>query len=187
MKINKPHSLWPALFLPAILCVAGLGQNRVILRNAPRLQFPGVISNKTDPNSAGDIDCSSPAHWDGDTMYMFYSTGHPFRSFGKDLFHLSKPSVRVKFDNEAGWNQGGRWIESTHKADNGKLYMWYHNEPPLSTGRTAPRIGQMVSADNGLTWNDLGIILQTPQSISSASSNPRFSSIFMNQSPSAAM
>jgi hypothetical protein len=58
---------------------------------------------------------------------------------------------------------GGRWIESTHKAEDGKLYMWYHNEPPLATGRTAPRIGAMVSADNGLTWRDLGIVLEAPQ------------------------
>jgi hypothetical protein len=115
-----------------------------------------------DPNKPGDIDCSSPAHWDGDTMYTFYSTGHPFRSSGPDLLNLSRPSQRVKFDNEAGWKMGGRWIESTHKADDGKLYMWYHNEPPLRPDRTAPRIGAMVSTDDGLSWQDMGIVLEAP-------------------------
>jgi hypothetical protein len=115
-----------------------------------------------DPNTPGDIDCSSPAHWDGQTLYMFYSTGHPYRSSGPDIFHLSRPSQRVIFNNEAGWNMGGRWIESSHKAGDGKLYMWYHNEPPLATGRTAPRIGTMVSTDNGLNWRDLGIVLEAP-------------------------
>ena len=139
------------------------------------MQFPGVIHGNIDPNSSGDIDCSSPAHWDGDTLYMFYSTGHPFRSSGPNLFQLSHPSKRVSFDNEAGWKMGGRWIEATHKADDGKLYMWYHNEPPLETGRTAPRIGQMVSTDNGLNWRDLGIIIEAPpQSNNLKSANKYF-------------
>ena len=133
-----------------------------IIRPAPRLVLPGVVHGSADPNLPADLDCSSPAHWDGDTMYMFFSTGHPFRSSGSDLFRLSLPSKRVSFDNEAGWTMGGRWIESTYKADDGRLYMWYHNEPHLSPDRTAPRIGQMVSSDNGLTWRDLGIILEAP-------------------------
>lgn len=58
---------------------------------------------------------------------------------------------------------GGRWIESTYKAGAGRLYMWYHNEPPLSPNRTAPRIGTMVSKDNGITWQDLGIVLEAPR------------------------
>ncbi|MBN1853878.1 MAG: hypothetical protein JW829_14185 [Pirellulales bacterium] len=96
-------------------------------------------------------------------MYMFFSTGHPFRASGPDLFNLSRPSQRVSFDNEAGWRMGGRWIESTYKVAKGDLYMWYHNEPPLSPNRTAPRIGTMVSQDNGLTWRDLGIVLEAPR------------------------
>lgn len=146
-----------------IVCLTSASAYDIELRPALRMQFPGVVHGDNDPNILGDIDCSSPAHWDSDTLYMFYSTGHPFRSCGPDVFHLSRPSQRVKFDNEAGWNMGGRWIESTHKAGDGRLYMWYHNEPPLPTGRTAPRIGSMVSTDNGLNWRDLGIVLEAPQ------------------------
>jgi hypothetical protein len=106
---------------------------------------------------------------------MFYSTGHPFRSSGSDLFHLSRPSQRVSFDNEATWKMGARWIEATHKAKDDKLYMWYHNEPPLPGGRTAPRIGAMVSTDNGLNWRDMGIVVEAPPgSHNEASANKYF-------------
>ena len=160
-------TVW-SLFLTTLVAT-GLGNDPLrghcsaMIRPAARLQFPGVTHGTTDPNRPGDVDCSSPAHWDGDTMYMFYSTGHPFRSSGSDLFHLSWPSKRVTFDNEAGWKMGGRWIESTYKDEDSKLYMWYHNEPPLSPNRTAPRIGTMVSLDNGLTWRDIGIVLEAPR------------------------
>jgi hypothetical protein len=159
----KTAKLSLVCFILITVFPVSLSAHDVVLRDAPRMQFPGVVGGNMDPNAPGDIDCSSPGHWDGDTLYMFYSTGHPFRSSGPDIFHLSRPSQRVKFDNEAGWKMGGRWIESTHKAKDGKLYMWYHNEPPLATGRTAPRIGSMVSTDNGLNWHDLGIVLEAPE------------------------
>lgn len=144
----------------------------VLVHPAPLVTFPGVLpEHATDKTAPGEIDCNSPAHWDGDTLYMFYSNGHPYRSHGSDLDRLSRPAVRTRFDNEEHWrrgprgDQGNRWIEATHLADDGKLYMWYHNEPHPSCGRgdlTAPRIGQMVSADHGLNWRDQGLILEAP-------------------------
>lgn len=146
-----------------LICQAVLAQS-VSVRDVALVEFPGVVVREgADPLSAGEVDCNSPVHWDGETMYIFNSAGHPYRSSGPDVFHLSRPSVRVKFDNEAEWKMGGRWIEAAHKADDGKLYMWYHNEPPVSVpGKTAPRIGSMVSEDNGLNWRDLGIVLEAP-------------------------
>ncbi|MEP0844893.1 MAG: hypothetical protein HRF43_19505, partial [Phycisphaerae bacterium] len=130
------------------------------------LRFPGVPRTDQPPEHVR-VDCNSPAHWSGDTLYMFYSEGHPYRSAGPDLFHLSA-AVKTRFDNETEWNhsqQGPRWAEATYKAPDGRLYMWYHNEPPRVCNRpdlTAPRIGQMVSEDDGLNFRDQGLILEGP-------------------------
>ncbi|MCS7266399.1 MAG: hypothetical protein NZ805_16410, partial [Armatimonadetes bacterium] len=122
---------------------------RVRLRPAPTLKLPG------------QVDSNSPAHWDGDTIFVFTSFGRPFRSFGKSLFELSEPKP-VRFNKEV---RGGRWIESTLKAEDGTLYGWYHFEPSgicPDTGLTAPQIGALRSHDNGETWEDLSIVLKAP-------------------------
>lgn len=135
----------------------------VQVRQVDRAEFPGVVLDKdADPLGRGTVDCNSPAHWDGETMYLFNSAGYPCRCSGPDVFHLSRPVTRVSIDNEEGWTMGGRWIEATYLAKDGQLYMWYHNEPPVIPGKTAPRIGSMVSTDNGLSWRDLGIVLEAP-------------------------
>lgn len=119
----------------------------VLLRPAKSLKLPG------------QVDSNSPAHWDGDTLFLFTSAGHPFRSYGKNLFSLGKPQP-VRFNNEVN---GGRWIESTWRAEDGILYGWYHLEPRdvcPGTSLTAPQIGALRSSDNGSTWEDLGIVLK---------------------------
>ena len=108
----------------------------VRLRDAPLIQFRGAQSPR--PDKPGDCDCNNPAHWDSDTIYVFNSTGHPWRSSGPDLFHLNQAYQRCEYDNQAN---GGRWIECTWKADNGVLYGWYHLEPRQwrhGSGRQAP-------------------------------------------------
>ncbi len=140
-----------------------------VVREVEPMGVPGVVRQEdADHLSEGDVDCNSPAHWDHGRLYVFFSAGHPWRSEGPDIFHLSRPSVRVAIDNHQAWRsnaQGCRWIEATHKAADGKLYAWYHNEPDCiccRQGITAPRIGQMVSTDNGLNWTDQGLILEAP-------------------------
>lgn len=123
------------------------GLPRAVLRDAPRIEFPA------------DTDCNSPAHWSGDTLFLFNSAGQPKRSSGPDVFHLglAKPSA---YDKPMA---GGRWIECTWKDENGPLFGWYHHEPPgLCPGTllTAPRIGAVVSRDDGETLQDLGAILE---------------------------
>ena len=111
-------------------------------------------------------DSNSPAHWDGDTFYVFNSWNHPSRSAGRDQFSLGAPqSIRFEPPDPS---IGNRWIEATWPDADGTLYGWYHNEPkglcPGSEARTkygltAPRIGAVRSRDNGATWEDLGFVL----------------------------
>lgn len=131
-----------------------------VVHEAPPLHFRGAQS--AAPVKPGDTDCNSPAHWDGDTLYVFNSAGHPWRSAGPDLFRLTNDYRRCEYDNRVN---GGRWIESTCQAADGTLYGWYHNEPGgLCPGKnlTAPRIGAVRSSDNGAHWQDLGIVLEAP-------------------------
>jgi len=130
-----------------------------VLRSAPALRFPGANASAAKP---GETDCNSPMHWDGRTLYLFNSAGEPWRSAGPDLLHLTSNYVRCEFDTKP---LGGRWIEATWKEPGSFLYGWYHLEPAgLCPGRTltAPRIGAARSLDNGKTWQDLGIIIDTP-------------------------
>lgn len=112
------------------------------------------------------IDSNSPLHWDDQgNLYFFPSVRHPFRSSGKSLYTLS-PSAQSTIIEDAIGVEGGKWLEATWRTDNGTLYGWYHNEPSGTCSNdphlSAPRIGAMVSQDEGATWKDLGIILEAP-------------------------
>jgi hypothetical protein len=133
---------------------------RAVLQDAPVIQFRGA--NSAGPGQPGESDCNSPAHWDGTTLYVFNSAGHPWRSSGPDVSSLTQNYVRCEYDNQVN---GGRWIECTWKATDGTLYGWYHNEPGglcPGTHLTAPKIGAVRSTDNGARWQDLGIVLEAP-------------------------
>jgi len=137
----------------------------VCVRPATLLQFRGANSNA--PNEPGECDCNSPAHWDGGTLYLFNSAGHPWRVSGASIFNMDGDYQPCAYNNQVA---GGRWIECTWKASDGVLYGWYHFEPAgICTGAhpkspqmhlTAPRIGAVKSMDNGATWTDLGVVLE---------------------------
>ncbi len=126
---------------------------QVTLEDAPPLKFPS------------NTDCNSPIWWAGGQMHILNSTGHPVRSSGVDVEHMTRGTPIVY----NAWRDGGRWIESVHQDPDGTLYGWYHNEPAhyvpdeYHQGRqfpmTAPFIGAAVSYDNGVSWDDLGLIL----------------------------
>ncbi len=133
---------------------------RLVLMPAPLVHFRG--GNSPAPDQPGDTDCNSPLHWDGSTLYLLNSSGHPWRSSGTNLFHLTESYIRCEYNNQTN---GGRWIECTWKTQLGPLYGWYHFEPTgVCPGKplTAPRIGAARSMDNGATWQDLGVILEAP-------------------------
>jgi hypothetical protein len=128
---------------------------RAILRFATPLYFPQGYDS---------TDCNSPAHWDGDTLFLFNSYREVRRSKGISLFRLGKVTTST-YNNTVN---GSRWIESTWKDDNGDLYAWYHNEPGNicpESHLTVPRIGAAVSHDNGRTFTDLGFIIETRDTV----------------------
>ncbi len=135
----------------------------VTIRSAETVRLPSIVDPKT--GNEFSVDCNSPVEWDADGhLIVFTSAQHPTRSQGRDPFSLEYPSTPVTIVHQEGVN-GGKWLEATHRDDDGVIYGWYHNEPPglcPDEHLTAPRIGAMVSRDNGRTWQDLGIILEAP-------------------------
>ncbi len=136
---------------------------QVELVEAPPLHLPG---GQDSTDRIHTIDCNSPVEWDSNgQLLVFTSSQQPFRSSGPTLFSLSWPALPVFIEARADV-RGGQWLEATYRAADGKLYGWYHNEPPglcgSSSRLTAPRIGALVSEDDGQTWRNLGIVLDAP-------------------------
>jgi hypothetical protein len=138
----------------------------------PRDQVPAVVLRPADELTfPSATDCNSPAHWNDNTLFLFNSAGSPRRSSGPDLFHLGN-LIDCQYDRPA---VGSRWIECTLPTSDGTLFGWYHLEPSgicpeVSAKRTAkdeppltaPRIGAVISHNDGATWKDLGIVLEAP-------------------------
>lgn len=137
---------------------------------------------ETDPLSLPSAaDCNSPCWWSQDGLHILTSTGHPVLSSGPDLEHLTRHG-EITY---TAWRDGGRWIESVYQETNGWLLGWYHNEPvhyipaEYQVGRhfpmTAPFIGAVISYDNGLNWDDLGLVLTgAPDSLNLTERNEWF-------------
>jgi hypothetical protein len=131
--------------------------------DAPPLHLPG---GQDGTGRIYTIDSNSPVEWDSNgQLLIFTSSQQPFRSTGSTLSFLSWPALPVFIEARADV-RGGQWLEATYRATDGKLYGWYHNEPPglcgSSSRLTAPRIGALVSEDEGLTWRNLGIVIDAP-------------------------
>src|SRR5262249_9415603 len=107
----------------------------------------------------------SPAELDdAGNLFLFTSSAAPYRSRGTDLFTLEWPAKPVTIEPRADV-RGGIWIEATYRDEDGTVSGWYHNDPRGWCGSsrlTAPRIGALVSHDDGMTWKNLGIVLDAP-------------------------
>jgi hypothetical protein len=115
----------------------------------------------------GEADSNSPAVWDRiDGRLRFFVltsvAGASVRSEGSDLTRLTARGA-VAFTNHPG---SGVWFESIVPDADGTWYGFYHNEWPAEicndSTRTIPRIGAARSTDSGATWQDLGVVLQSP-------------------------
>src|SRR5438093_1043248 len=115
--------------LVVILGLTGLGATLFaapVLRPASRAEFPQA----TDSNS--------PGHWDGGRLYLFNSTGQPYRSYGSNIFQLGN-SAAVSFNNTVN---GGRWMEATWRAT------MLSNREPTGAGFNGPFFGGAAILDD---------------------------------------
>jgi hypothetical protein len=113
----------------------------------------------------GDVDSNSPVVWDridGDpTVVVFTSfAGQPRRSAGSSILKLS---TARPVDVEP-WPAGGVWMEAILPDVDGTWYGFYHleripAETRPDTEKAAPQIGAARSTDRGVTWTDLGIVI----------------------------
>jgi hypothetical protein len=122
---------------------------------APPIEFPSAV------------DSNSPAFWQfaqgQNRLHVVTSWENPSISQGLSVRRLGAARP-VRYSNPSN---GGRWMEAVLQASNGTLYGYYHNEPLglcPGTKKTAPRIGAVRSLDNGLSWEELGILLEVPAS-----------------------
>jgi len=156
------------LLTPAPLAAEQAGAPFATLVPAVSTGFP----NETDSNS--------PAVWDlvdGTwTLSVFNSVaGRAALSDGPSVRRLVSRGA-VRFDGAPP--EQGVWFESViREAD--AWYGYYHNERANvvcpGSGKVWPRIGAARSEDRGVTWVDLGPILETPAaSVVCASTNHYF-------------
>jgi hypothetical protein len=134
---------------------------------APRLALPGRV------------DSSNPAVWARvgaiNQLFVFSSWGGiPVMSSGTALDRL-RAGNPVAFSSHPGH---GVWMEAIVPDHRGVWYGYYHHERPADAcgrhDRQLPRIGAMRSTNHGLTWEDLGIVLDAPPGSDACDSGNRF-------------
>ena len=134
---------------------------------APRIELPSPI------------DSSNPAVWslvNGINRLFVISSwgGVPIRASGSQLETL-RVEGPVAFASHPGH---GVWMEAIIPDAVGRWYGYYHHERPADLcgrpDRQLPRLGAMRSPDNGVTWEDLGIILDAPPGTDACDSDNRF-------------
>ena len=113
-------------------------------------------------------DSTSPLTWLDGTLYIYTSVVSPVRSSGPDLSNFSiAQAITLRGDGPAGPFPDSVWFESVYRSatDPNRLYSWYHHEVQreCSQGTLAePAVGAAVSDDNGMSWQNLGMVLMAP-------------------------
>ena len=156
----------------------------LLIVSAPAAQETGLPSARlvSAPRVAlpGDIDSSSPLMWElvdgAPRLFALSSWGGMTRvASGPDLTRLETvgPATFTVYPGH------GVWFESILADDGGVWYGFYHHERSAldecgRDDRQLPRIGAARSSDRGLTWDDLGIVLDAPPGSTACQSSNRF-------------
>jgi len=169
-RVHRPHYRVllnaGALFL-LVLALSSTAAAQDPTPQAPANQVPATFTPAPLLVFPNPTDSNSPLVWIGDQLTLFNSVdGHPDRSTGSQLQTEQSEEDGEPgsgFDDDVG---SGRWLEAVIRDDDsGRLYGWYHEEivSDCPQGpRLWPQIGATLSDDDGVTWQDLGLIL-TPR------------------------
>lgn len=144
----------------------------------PRIPTARLIS-APEIRLPADIDSNNPGVWSMrggiDRLFVISSWGGvPVRASGTTLERL-RVDGPVSFTSHPGH---GVWMEAIVPDAAGTWYGYYHHERPADfcgrPDRQLPRVGAMRSFDEGLTWEELGIVLDAPPESEACDSNNRF-------------
>jgi hypothetical protein len=162
----------------SVAIVAALAAAATIAAQSPRVPVARLVSAPRLELPAR-IDSSNPAVWsmaDGVMRLFVISSwgGVPVIASGASIDSLQSDGV-VNFASHPGH---GVWFEAIIPAADDTWYGYYHHERPADVcgrpDRQLPRIGAMRSFDRGLTWEDLGIVLDAPAGAEACDSANRF-------------
>lgn len=119
-------------------------------------------------------DCNVPAVWVNGELRL-YESPYPHDNFMGGVASYASGSSVTTLTQKAAVTPDrcalaaytpaafGPWFESIIADDAGVLWAYYHAEfPNPEQTKVHPRIGAQVSRDNGATWTDLGVLLDTP-------------------------
>ena len=148
------------LLLSALLWMPLAAQSWTLVRS-PRLELPV----RPDGNSA--------TFWAEGAFHVFTSTGQPLMisTGGSQFTEWESQPVDVSAIAHVPL-----WIEAAQRVD-GVLFGWYHHEPGGVCGSiplTSPKIGAVISWDNGESIADLGVVLDSPYPPDCAAKNGFF-------------
>jgi len=117
-------------------------------------------------------DCNSPAVWVDGQLRVYSSTYPQNGSPGGVYAYRTGPTLDRLTNNLYVTpdraqllqnNAFGPWFESVIADAQGVLWAFYHAEFVITAvNKIHPRIGMQVSRDKGTTWQDLGIVIDTP-------------------------
>ncbi len=112
-------------------------------------------------------DGNSPVRSDRDGVTVFFSDyvplGHTLRRRSHQTRGIAGKSIPVKLIDDPD-PAVGKWIEALWQAPTGSLYGWYHAEEiaPCPGRLFLPHIGEVVSRDDGQSWQCRGELLRAP-------------------------
>lgn len=159
------------LVATAALCVLAAAQSpRTLAQTLPRQRPLATLEAASVVHFPATTDSNSPAFWRRahglPLLVLLNSAPHPVLSVGRTL--EQRNFIRATtFNNVVN---GARWMEAVvPDPSSGVLYGYYHREPagvcPDDPSKTAPSIGAARSNDGGLSWIDLGPIIEAAPAV----------------------